>query len=143
MARKKSTAMEVITPVESLAVERAVSQATRMAGLSPWQRAQIEWKVKKQRGELIVELAELETQTVLAEAMITAQGRISAAGERAAAEEMKSALLCLLDGGHALDEALSESDRLSEDTRPIVAGAMLRVYGSYARKVETRAGSLA
>lgn len=141
MARKKG-AIEVLSPAESMAVNRTITQATQMAGLTPWQAAQIEWKTKKKRGQLIVQLAELEADAVLAEAMVMVEGRLEAAAEKSAAELFAARMNTLLDAGVMLDESLLAANQLSEDSQAIVSGAMYRVFGSFSRGVERRAGAL-
>jgi len=138
--RKATTAVEVLTPAEQLTIASVVRQASNLAGLSPWQRAQIEWRVKRQRGELIVQLAQLEADTVLAEAVMTSQGRIEEARERAALGIFETQLRCLLRAGALRDDAIVETMRLAEGSREVIAGAIDRVTTSFLLSVERRAG---
>lgn len=142
MKKSKTTAIEVLDPAEQLAVRNTIQQASVLAGLSPWQRAQIEWRVKRQRGELILELAELEKQTVYAEAVMTAQGRISEACEQAALEVLRKQLECMVHAGALRDDAHERTRGLTEDSREIVGGAIDRLTGSYLFAMERRARSL-
>lgn len=142
MSRSKSTAIEVLAPAEQMAVTNTIQQATALAGLSPWQKAQIEWKVKRQRGELILQLAELESQTIYAEAVMTAQGRIDEAAERAALGTYRTQIECMIRAGLLRDDAHEQTRGLSEDSREIVAGAIDRLTGSYLFAMERRARSL-
>lgn len=138
--RSKSLAVEVLPPAEQFAITQTIRQASTLAGLSPWQRAQIEWKVKRQRGELILELAQVQCDLVLAEAVLTAQGRMNDAAERAALETFQVQLECMVQAGSIRDEAMSETTALTEDSGEICRGAIDRVFGRYLTGVERRAG---
>lgn len=137
------TAIEVLDPAEQAAVRSLIQQASLLAGLSPWERHKIEWRVRRQRGELILQLAGLEAQTVFAEAVITTQGRVEQAKERAALEVVKEQLRCLVRAGHFRDATLSATTQLTEDSREIIAGAVERVTGSYVTGLERRAEGMA
>jgi hypothetical protein len=139
MKQTNKSIVEVLDPAEQLAVSSVIQQATNLTGLSSWERHKIEWRVRRQRGELIVQLAEVETQTVFAEAVVTAQGRIEQAKERAAVATFKERLRCLVESGHIRDDALAATSQLAEDSREIVAGAVERVASSYMTGVERRA----
>jgi hypothetical protein len=140
---KPGTTLEVLNPAEQVAVQSLIQQAGVMAGLTPWERAKIEWRVKRQRGELILQLASLEAQTVFAEAVVMTQGRIETAREKAVLALFKKQMQCLVDAGHFRDATLSATTQLTEDSREIIAGAVDRVTGSYVTALERRAEGLA
>lgn len=137
MSRKP--VVEVLEPIEQTAVTSIIRRAEALAGLSPWERQKLEWRVRRQRGELILQLAEIEAQTVVAESVVMAQGRVEQAKERAAVETFRERLRCLNESGHLRDDALAATSQLSEESREVVAGAIQRVTGAYMTGVERRA----
>jgi hypothetical protein len=137
------SAVEVLDPAEQAMVQSVIQQASVMAGLTAWERHKIEWRVRRQRGELILQLAGLEAQTVFAEAVVATQGRIGRAKERAAFQVFKKRLECLVEAGHFRDATLSATTQLTEDSRDIIGGAVDRVTASYITGLERRAEGLA
>lgn len=129
-------AVEVLAPEEQTAVQQVMERSAAMAGLSPWERHKIEWQVRRQRGELIVRLAELGARTVLAEATVTAEGRVNEARERAALAVFAERLRCLNEAGRLLDGALLEAQDCSEMSREWVQGAMVRAAMSFGSRME-------
>lgn len=140
---KPRTAVEVLGPPEQAQVANLIRRATLAAGLSPWEQHKIEWQLRRQRGALILQLAEVEAQTVVAEAIVMAEGRVEAAREAAAVATFTERLRCLLAAGEVRDDALSSAMQLSEGSREVIAGAIDRVTARYLRGVEKRAGRMA
>ncbi len=138
-----ATAIEVLNPAEQAVVSSVVQQVGIVAGLSPWEQHKIEWRVRRQRGELILQLAGLEAQTVYAEAVVATEGRIERSKQRAALAVFKEQLTCLVKAGHFRDATLGATTQLTEDSREIIAGAVDRVTGSYVTSLERRAEGLA
>ncbi len=131
--------VEVLQPAEQVAVTNVIRQAEVVVGITGWERHKLEWRLRRQRGELILQLAELEAQAVYAEAVVMVQGRAGQARERAAAEVFKERLRCLNESGHLRDDALGATAQLTEESREIVAGAIERVAAAYMTGVERRA----
>jgi hypothetical protein len=135
-------AIEILDPVEQMTITNVVRSASMAAGLTPWQQHQIEWHVRKERGKLIVELAKIESQTVLTEAVVMSRGRVEAARERAAVETLAEQLRSLQVAGELLDDALNAASRLSEDSRALIQSGTFSVAQRFVKKVERRAGKL-
>jgi hypothetical protein len=133
---------EVLSPGEAALVGNLMSRVSGAAAMTPWERHKLEWQLRKQRGQLIIQLADVEREAVLAEAVVAGQGRIAAATERAAVAHVIEQLRCLQAAGEALDDGMHSASTLSEDSRSLVQGAMLGVVGNYARSVRRRAGRI-
>jgi hypothetical protein len=132
----------VLDPAEKAMVQRTIQQADALAGLTPWERHRIEWRVRRHRGELVLQIAQQELQTIFAEAVITLEGKVDRARERRALEHFKEQLRILIQAGHYRDEKMNETTRLSEDSREIIQGAIDRVTGSLIFGMERRGQGL-
>lgn len=136
------TGTEVLSPGEAELVTSLMNRVSGAGSMTPWERHKLEWRLRRTRDELFISLAHVEKETVLAETVMAAQGRIAAATERAAAAHLREQLRCLQTAGEALDDSMNAAGTLSEDSRELIQGAMLGVVGNYARAVRRRAGRL-
>ncbi|MDQ4144696.1 MAG: hypothetical protein M3198_13325 [Actinomycetota bacterium] len=102
----------------------------------------MEWRVKKERSALILELTRIEAQAILAEAVVMVGRRRDEALERAAVETFREQLRCGLQALRAREAALGDAQRLSEDSREIAVGLIDRLTANYTDRLEQRSGRL-
>lgn len=136
------TGTEVLSPQEAAFVSDLMARVSSAATMTPWERHQLEWRLRKKRTELVIQLADVEKEAVLAEAVVAGQGRIAAATERAAVAHLAEQLRGLQSAGEALDDGMNAAMTLSEDSRALIQGAMLGVVGNYSKAVRRRAGRI-
>ena len=141
-AHTPSTAIELFDPVDQVALDAVVRHALIGSGMSEWARHKVQWRARKERGELIVELLRVESQTILARAVVIAEARRDQAREQAAVATFREQLRCGLDALRARDAAIANAQRLSEDSREIGVGLVDRLTAAYTEKLEDRAGRL-
>jgi len=134
--------VEVLSPAEEKLVSSMMRRITTAVELSPWEKYRLDWRMRRERDSVLIQLARMETETVVAETLIAAKGRISASLERAAVLHLKEQLRCMQAAGEALDDSINASTTLTENSRELIQGAMYRVVQNYARGVEKRAGRL-
>lgn len=139
MKDKKAQAVELAGPREQAKAANAISLSTMLTGLSPWERHKIEWQARRQRGELVAKLAEVEVQTVVTEAVQLGEQRTDIAQEQALIAVYEKQVECLLTAGRLRDEAIVEAMKLTAGSGELVAGAIDRVTGSYVSRMERRA----
>jgi len=135
--RQLSQSLEVLDPVERQAVEGIMRDAS-LRSMTPWQTQKLRWILERKRGALILKVADIESHTVVAEAVVMAEGRRDRAREEQALATFKRQLACLTAAGHARDRALATTNLLTEDSRDLMRNAMDRATVTYIRGVEER-----
>lgn len=129
---------EVLSPPTA----RLVAGFGQGTPMTPWERHQLEWRVRRERAKAIVELAEVERSAVLAARTIEAKGELAATVERAELRHLKAAEECLRESGHVLADALHDAGELSDDVRDAVKRTMQVTHARYMKGVERRQGKL-
>jgi hypothetical protein len=132
----KGQPLEVLAPAERAEIRQVIERAELTAGLSPWERRRIQWLVSRQRGELIVQMARVGAEAVLAEATVTANGRVNAARERAVVQVFAERIACIAEAGELLDAGLDATAGMSEDTGAWARQSMYRAAMSFSARME-------
>lgn len=134
-----SSAIEVLSPLEQAMIRNIIRQATMEAALSPWQQRQIQFRVSRERSRLIVQLARVEGQAVLGTAVIVTEGRLAVASERQATRLLEEQLRDSVKAGHAYDDTVADTRRLTDASREAVQGTAAGIFNRYLRGLEMRA----
>lgn len=133
--------LEKLNPLERGTIADVIrTSEDRLAGLSTWQRRNIEWQIARDRGVLYVRLAHLENQTVLAQAVIASEGKLEVTRERAHAAIFEATSKLLVRSGEVRDVRQMEAARLSsEGSQRMVAHGIDNLFVNYMEGVAQRA----
>ena len=135
----KKNAMEVVGPAEQVRAMNALSRSTVLAGLTPWEQHKLEWQARKQRGQMIRKLAEVEMQTVITEAVQLGEQRVDVAQEQAMLAVYEEQMNSLVAAGRMRDDAIVEAMELTAGSRELIADAIDQVTGGYVSRMTRRA----
>jgi hypothetical protein len=107
--------------------------------LTPWQRHKLRTEIARCRRDAVVEIVDIETKTLVAEAEGAAGAYLAACRERNALDLFGIRTDCLEAAGVRHEEAAMAIGRLPEDSRAIFGNALNAVSLRYTQGVERRA----
>jgi hypothetical protein len=136
---QKEGTMELVAPAGKPQAIEALGRTASLAALSPWEQHKMQWQMRRQRGQLVQRLAQMEMQTVLAEAVQLGEQRMDVAQEQALLAVYEEQVACLLQAGRLRDEAVVEAMKLTVGSSELVADAIDQVTGGYVSRMEKRA----
>ncbi len=133
--------LEKLKPLERGTVADVIrSSEGPLAGLSPWQRRTMQWQISRDRAHLHVKLANLEHNTILAEASVACEARLAVSRERAYAAIFEATSALLIVAGKVRARRQSQAARLPlEGSREMVADAVDGLFATYLEGVQRRA----